>query len=404
MGYWSDKAIEVGQYGNGWLKIEKKFVCTDCLREEGISEFIRSHGDEGQCSYCNATAHVATMCDVVPHIIWSLSLEWGNPEEELPYDSEDGVYLFGEPTSTHDLLGNYLFEGYYDGIPEELIDDITSTMPQYEWAEVDAVRTTKAERLTNSWDAFCHIVKHERRYFFGVDLSDKIILQLYGDEVELAPQELLQLILEFLRNQDRIRSMPKGWQVKRCRAKDPGEGAFDAVGMGPPPLGFSKQPNRMSPAGVSMFYGSTQMEVCLREIADKPGNFACGTFEVDRDIHLIDLTGEIKIPSIFDERSNRDRPLWVFIKRFLDDFRKPILKDGREHIEYVPTQVVCEYFRSTQLEEGISVSGVIYDSSHVPGKDAVVIFADSSSVDMEAPATNSLRLNMIDYEEVGFTP
>jgi hypothetical protein len=344
------------------------------------------------------------MQDVIPHISASLSLEWGYPEEELPYDREDDVWFFGEPTSTYDLLQELLFDNCNSSVPKSLVEDITSAMPLNEWAEIDGIRTTKSEYLTNSWDAFCHIVKHERRYFFDVDLSDKIILNLYQDEVELAPQELLQHVLDLLRNQGRIRTMPKGWKLKRCRAKDPTTPSFDAVGMGPPPYDLATQPNRMSPAGVSMFYGSTEIEVCLREIASEAGHFACGTFEVDREIHLIDLTGEIKIPSIFDEKLNKDRPLWIFIKHFLQDFRKPILKDGREHIEYVPTQVVSEYFRCSQVEGVGPISGVIYDSAQAPGREAVVIFADSSSVDPEFHSEDMLRLKMTNYKEVEFTP
>ena len=404
MGYWSDKAIEVAEYGNRWLQTEKQSVCANCLSEEGIVDFIESHAMDGQCSYCGVSGRVASMSEVVPHIRASLSLEWGSPDEELPYDPEDGTWLFGEPTSTYELLGTLIFNDYNGTVPKALVDDITSAMPLYEWAEIDAVRTTKTELLTNSWQAFCHIVKHERRYFFDVEISDKIILNLYGDEVQLAPQQLLQLILEFLRDQSRLKTMPKGWQVMRCQLKDPGAEPFDAARMGPPPLEFATHPNRMSPAGVSMFYGSTDRDVCLREIADEAGYFACGTFQVDRETVLIDLTGKISIPSLFDQNFNQDRPLWRFIRHFLDDFRKPVVKDGREHIEYVPTQVVSEYFRSSNHKDIGRISGVLYDSSRVPGKDAVVLFADSSSITEGLISTESIKLKMIDYEELEFAP
>lgn len=404
MGYWSDKAIEVAEYGSMWLQTEKQFVCAHCLSEEGIVDFIESHAVDGQCSYCGVSGRVASMSEVVPHIRASLSLEWGSPDLELPYDREDGTWLFGEPTSTYELLDALIFNDHNGTVPQALVDDITSAMPLYEWAEIDAIRTTKTELLTNSWQAFCHIVKHERRYFFDVEISDKIILNLDADEVQLAPEQLLKLILEFLRDQSRLKTMPKGWQVMRCQPKDPDEEPYDAARMGPPPLEFAKNSNRMSPAGVSMFYGSTDRDVCLREITDEAGYFACGTFQVDREIVLIDLTGKISIPSLFDQNFNQDRPLWRFIRYFLDDFRKPVVKDQREHIEYVPTQVVSEYFRSSNHKDIGRISGVLYDSSRVSGKDAVVLFADSSSITEEFYSSESLKLKMINYEELEFVP
>lgn len=404
MGYWSDKAIEVAEFGKSWLQTEKQSVCADCLNEKGIVDFIESNAVDGQCSYCGTAGRVASMSEVVPHIRASLSLEWASPDEELPYDREDGIWLFGEPISTYELLGTLIFHDYDGTVPQALVDDITTAMPLNEWAAIDAVRTTKTELLTNSWQAFCHVVKHERRYFFGLEISDKIILNLYGDEVQLGPQQLLQLILEFLRDQRRLKTMPKGWQVMRCQPKDPNAEPFDAIRMGPPPLEFATQSNRMSPAGVSMFYGSTDRDVCLREIADEAGYFACGTFEVDRETVLIDLTGKISIPSLFDQNFNKDRPLWSFIRHFLDDFRKPIVKDGREHIEYVPTQVVSEYFRSSNHKDIGRISGVLYDCSRVPGKDAVVLFADSSSITEELDSAESIKLKMVNYEELEFTP
>ena len=34
------------------------------------------------------------------------------------------------------------------------------------------------------------------------------------------------------------------------------------------------------------------------------------------------------------------------MKDFIADFQKPVAHDGKEHFEYVPTQVVTEYLRS----------------------------------------------------------
>jgi hypothetical protein len=58
---------------------------------------------------------------------------------------------------------------------------------------------------------------------------------------------------------------------------------------------------------------------------------------------------------------------------------KSIEKDGREHIEYVPTQIVTEFFRYPFSEDNkISIDGIIYPSSKNIGKKACVLFFDSN--------------------------
>ena len=48
----------------------------------------------------------------------------------------------------------------------------------------------------------------------------------------------------------------------------------------------------------------------------------------------------------------------------MEELTRPIVKDGREHIEYVPTQIVTEYFRHVfRTSIGEQVKGILYRSS-----------------------------------------
>lgn len=59
---------------------------------------------------------------------------------------------------------------------------------------------------------------------------------------------------------------------------------------------------------------------------------------------------------------------------FLEDFSKPIGKDGKEHIDYVPTQIVTEYFRRIFTICDINtLEGIAYKSFR-NGKKYVLIF------------------------------
>ena len=49
--------------------------------------------------------------------------------------------------------------------------------------------------------------------------------------------------------------------------------------------------------------------------------------------------------------------MWEFVK----SITAPVAHDGREHIEYVPTQILTEYFRGRVKGEGASrLDGIVY--------------------------------------------
>ena len=68
--------------------------------------------------------------------------------------------------------------------------------------------------------------------------------------------------------------------------------------------------------------------------------------------------------------------MFQFLQGFIEDFSKQICRDGKEHFEYVPTQVVTEYVRRRLVDnEGRQIDGVVYNSAANSGEQAVVIFA-----------------------------
>ena len=107
----------------------------------------------------------------------------------------------------------------------------------------------------------------------------------------------------------------------------------------------------MSPAGIVMTYVSEDAATALAETADKPGTYAVGQFRALRDITILDLADLPPIPSLFEEISDTlpydPHKALRFLHRLADDISRPIERDDRVHIEYVPTQVVTEFLRTT---------------------------------------------------------
>jgi hypothetical protein len=81
---------------------------------------------------------------------------------------------------------------------------------------------------------------------------------------------------------------------------------------------------------------------------------------------------------LFDIANKKLREQALIVRAFVDAISTPVIKDGREHIDYVPSQVICEYLAQVfEPGEGSKLGGLIYPSSvHDGGKNLVVFPED----------------------------
>ena len=134
--------------------------------------------------------------------------------------------------------------------------------------------------------------------------------------------------------------------------------------MGPPPSHLARA-GRMNPAGISYFYLALEKETALAEVVSgSPCSAAIARFDISRDLRVLDLTNIPTLPSIFDYSRRKEREGLIFLHKFVNEITKPVRKDGHEHIEYVPSQVVSEYFALVfQINEGQHLDGILYPSA-----------------------------------------
>ena len=131
-----------------------------------------------------------------------------------------------------------------------------------------------------------------------------------------------------------------------------------------------------------MFCGAVDNETALLEVYDgcrsiREPELSLGLFETTLDFEIIDLTNLPPIPSMFDPASRRLRLGLRFLQEFVQTLKRPLTRDGSEHVEYVPTQVVTEYFRRVfKNEAGDSVWGILYPSSR-NGRPCCVLFVEA---------------------------
>ena len=141
----------------------------------------------------------------------------------------------------------------------------------------------------------------------------------------------------------------------------------------------------MSPAGISMFYCSETLQTAKAEalstLRDKNSSaLTAATWSPSRPLLLLNLCDLRATPSFwFSYRSERDRVL--FLKDFTKSISQPVVHDGREHIDYVPSQIVTEYFRHVyRTDDGKQLDGIIFPSARARKGKNLVIFASSDDL------------------------
>lgn len=74
----------------------------------------------------------------------------------------------------------------------------------------------------------------------------------------------------------------------------------------------------------------------------------------------------------------------TFLRDFVESISRPVRKDGREHIDYVPSQVVCEYFATQFTIDGdVRLDGIAYPSTVRAGGTNLVLFPTKRKYSLE---------------------
>ncbi len=298
--------------------------------------------------------------------------------EALGWESREGGYQ-GKHWDSEELLSEVIGLNLPNDNDGKLLNMLADCLGDEPWCERDPYSLREDERLIYSWEQFCKFIKHRRRYFFlpqgNVDSSEL-----------LNAEEILEFIGETVRKHQLITTVPVGTLVFRARQKKCGERLSLPKHFGPPPVKYAVRSNRMSPAGIVMFYGSNDSQTAVAEIDDDPAlGIAVGTFSISREVEVLDLTRlPDRIPFFKQEPETQeyayDRHGISFLHNFVESLAAKVAPGAREHIDYVPTQVVTEWFRTVFRNGDSRIKGIYYPSTQRPGGRSIVLFANRYAV------------------------
>lgn len=376
MGFAKERYMEMSALG--YESLGDRYVCSHCFNDYAIRDFIESVAEERKCDYCGGRGKkpsAAHMDRVLGFIAEGMRVEWGDPNQEGV--GWEGGWAGAEVMDSDELI-RYTIEELWE-TNASVIDDLVKAFSDCEWCQKDPYGLLPDQALVVSWEQFCEQVKHRTRYvFFRLHRENN----RFGIDETVDPILMLDKLSHVISSLGLANTIVPGRLLYRVRRHDARTYYSTAGNLGPPkPEGAIA--SRMSPAGIPMFYGSYDEETALAETVPsrKKNDYATiGTFKPLHSIRVLDLTKLAPVPSLFDEEKRDLRPQLVFMNSFVRDLRKPIAKDDRVHIEYVPTQVFTEYIRYLHAgDEGLPVDGIVYASSRRQGGVSVVLFYENEN-------------------------
>ena len=378
---------------------ENKYVCLSHFTNSHLKQFILDNSRMGKCSYCKCKTKVCKFTAFMGFVGERLTNYLGpiddeglylasgfldKDEDEIPGYKRRGPYIAPSDVEYYTDIEDLMFDFELMTDNDKLTEDIASCFNVDCWIRKDPTALLYHEEMAYAWENFSERVKKQRYTFFRDISYYKDTVDTHGEEIDILSEvgEKVCLLEDILK---------AGTYVYRGRPN--GDGApyklFEELTA--PPIKFAKT-NRMSPVGVSMFYGAFEEKTCCKEIRhyleEKETIIYVGKFRTTKDLKLINLCN-IPKPSFWMKNEN-DWQTFLFLKQFHDEISKPISTDKSE-LDYIPSQAFSEYLRFIQrAKDGSHFDGIIYKSSLV-GTDNIVLFYDDK--------TSANILELISVEE-----
>lgn len=353
----------------GWIA-PKRYVCQACLEDGHLRKLIRKNLTSQTCDYCKSTTRkAAPLGCIMGAVSDGLRRHFSSYEEAgCPYGSDVPE------------IPSYLTRDALQQIPLEcewgLLTDIADAFTNNLWVEAPNgmwMAAHEHEELRWSWNEFVRAVKYETRFHFGRRARKT---KHRSELIEVS--DVLPFLANMIRTHRLIKLLPNATTLVRVRIRHHGNTwPVNEQQLGAPPPQYARA-GRMNPAGISYFYAAFDEQTALREVkAESGARLVVSQWETTRESHIVDFTSLPLLPSVFDLRNKKKREMLLFLYDFLSDFSQPVTKDGSEHVEYVPTQVVCEYIAQVlETSSGNRIDGLLYPSSVAKGGRNLVVFPD----------------------------
>ena len=353
--------------------VKGKHVCCDCVDEAFLKYLVHDSRAAPECHFCGARSRkmiAAPLEKVVEKVAIRFERCTERSERARPIDASG-------PFSTVEVLQRLKWTKN-EGLVSYVADALERGHEWKWWNETpDPARETMEvearDLLDWSWCRFTDSVMYTSRFNF-LTAPKPLATGM------VCAKDVLSRIGELVIQRGLVKPLPGGQLVYRARTRQPLDSwnPGDEEQLRAPPREKAGA-GRMNPAGIPPLYTALDEETVLREVVPSciypPVSVVQAKFRTKQVLTVLDLTELPLPPSQFDDEAQTlDDPMY-FLSMFSRDISLQVEKDGAEHIDYVPTQVVAEYLSQVFEPNGPDshLHGLMYRSAaRLTGKNLVL--------------------------------
>ena len=379
-------------------------VCQRCIIDDDLLALHALHRRLGTCSFCGKKkATVARAALIQRRIMDCLLMSYERLEDSgVPYDGREGGFQIS-PSS-----GDEVVRGEASGaVSDKFLEKVADQAMNCEWVERDWALLHPYQRLTGGWEDFCRTVRHRLRYSFAFEPETD-----EGHPDSTSPVKTLLSISDLVDTYKLIRTVKSGTEVIRLRVNTR-ERYSDIGKLGTPPCQFAKA-NRMSPAGISMFYGAFDYETAVKETWDGVNAALCskGTFVTKRNIRIVDFTRLPPVPGYWSNPGRDHLATIRFMHALAQDISQPVKRNDSVDLHYAPTQIVAEYllkarhYRPSRAGKDAEdeIHGVVFGSSHTGKPNFALNVYNSADSELASGNIQDDWLELVKVEHLPLMP
>jgi hypothetical protein len=285
----------------------------------------------------------------------------------LPWDSEDGS-LVGPQMDTWEVVSDLADGAFEDAYNADIIELISSTIG-YETSWTSWFADADTSGVEYAWNQFMQTAMHQSRMVVGLGSP--------ADPPGQLAEFLNSVLLYVTSDLGLVKHVPAGTEFYRGRlCEDATDIRRHSHDLGPAPQEKAKAANRMSPAGVALFYASSDPQTALAEIAGHGVEplAVIGKFTNVRELRILDLTISPRAISPFCLEKRDHARMGRFLSSFVSYITAPVIPDDRQHVEYAPTQLLTEYLRWVSEPK---LDGIALPSAQTKNRTYVLFFGRS---------------------------
>lgn len=367
MGRWSD----IDDRGFGTLDTH---VCVECVKDHALATLVSSNISSQICSYCGLRVG-SPFEPVMERIYESICTEYADAQDiGVPWDKG---WVLGE-VEPFEVVDNFN-PGWEDQFTNDVLECLGWDKYWVEHSQGDWGLGAPSEALTWGWNSFRDTVLYKTRYLFLTEPEDEFDS---GRPDYIPVRHVLDALSELVKRANLVADIGAGTTLYRARVSMEGRSYKSFSEVSVPPADITTA-GRMNPAGIPYLYAAFDQATAKSETlfnTNRP--YAMARFKTKLPLKVLNLSSLPAFPSPFEPDRYKERHEIGFLHRFQREISKRVSKDGREHIEYIPTQIVSEFFRHRFLINNQPLNGIVFPSAkNNQGKNIALFVSKHSEVE-----------------------